>query len=88
MSVGSDDIVDSAILRNESTKESTHFRLAGEIENSQLIWTAIEGDFSANRLKIILRSKDGTTFIVVARGRKGVLHNQQKSYKLDCNWER
>ena len=87
MSVGSDKIVDSATLTDKRTKTNTTYRLA-EIENRQLVWTASEGDFSKNRLVIVLKGKDGQSFIVEARGRKGVLRHQHKIYKLDCNWER
>jgi hypothetical protein len=87
MSVGSDKIVDSATLTDKRTKLSTTYRLP-EIENRELVWTASEGDFSENRLAIVLRGKDGQSFIVEARGRKGVLRHQKKTHKLDCNWER
>jgi len=83
MSVGSDNTVDSAVLTDESTKASITYRL---IENTQLIWKDDEGDFSANRLKLTLRNKDGTSSMVEAKGRNGVLHHLQKTYKLDCDW--
>ena len=93
MSVGSDNIVDSATLTDKRTKTSTTYRLnathrLSEIENRQLIWAASEGDFSANRLAIVLKGKDGQSFIVEAKGRQGVLRHQQKTHKLDCDWER
>ena len=88
MSVGSDNTVDSATLMDKRTKISTTYRLAEEIENRQLIWVDSEGDFSANRLEIVLRKKDGTSFIVEAKGRKGVLRHRKETYKLNCDWER
>lgn len=87
MSVGSDNIVDSATLRDERTKISTSFRLS-EIENRKLIWSAGEGDYTANRLEIVLRGKDGQSYIVEAQGRRGVLRHKQQTYNLDCEWER
>jgi len=87
MSIGSDNIVNSATLRDERTKVNTTFR-GTEVQTKKLIWTANEGDFSANRLELVLRTKDGQSFVVEAKGRKGVLHHQKMKHNLDCDWER
>ena len=87
MSVGSDNMVNSVTLRDGSTKTASTYRLAG-IENRQLIWAANEGDFSANRLAIVLKDNDGQSFVVEARGRQGVLRHRHETHTLDCDWER
>jgi len=85
MSVGSDNIVDSATVRDRGAKIETIYRLS-EIENRQLVWTAIEGDVSVNRLEIVLKGKDGQSLIVEAQGRKGILRRKSTLYSLDCDW--
>lgn len=87
MSVGSDNIVDSAMLTDVRTKRSVIYRIP-EIENRKLVWVDNEGDFSANRLEIVLRGEHGATYIIEAKGKKGALRHQKEAYKLDCNWER
>jgi bifunctional ADP-heptose synthase (sugar kinase/adenylyltransferase) len=87
MSVGSDNTVDSATLTDRRTKMTTTF-LRAEIENKQLIWLDSEGDYSANRLAIVLRKIDEVSFIFEATGRKGALRHGKKTYKLVCDWTR
>jgi hypothetical protein len=87
MSVGSDNIVNSATLRDEKTKVITTFR-GNEVETKKLTWPSNEGDFSANRLELVLRTKDGQSFVIEGKGRRAVLHHQKAKHDIDCNWER
>lgn len=87
MSIGSDNIVNSATLRDERTKVVTVF-LGNEVETKKLQWPSNEGDFSANRLDLVLRTKTGQSFVLSAKGRSAVLQYQGTNHVLDCNWER
>lgn len=55
MSVGSDNIVDSATLIDDQ-KNITSFRLE-EIENRRLVWIDIESDNPRNRLDIVFKKQ-------------------------------
>ncbi len=87
MGVGSDNTVGFAAIINEKSKARTEFYFK-DIETKKLEWKDSEGDFSKNRLNVVLRDKAGLSFVVEANGRQGVLRQQSKTYKLDCNWER
>jgi len=87
MSIGSDNIVNSATLSDRLTKVVTVFR-GNEVETKKLQWPSNEGDSSANRLELVLRTKTGQSFVISAKGRNAVLQHQGTNHVLDCNWQR